>query len=856
MQKRNLNSPNRRRRLTVQPLESRQLLAADVPIGATPTDTGEFLLGTVTVTPVFFESDGSIDPNTQNWSAAEIDATLVKIRESVDWWTDLLATQTSVHSLEFVIDDTYARQPVATGYEPIDRSSSTFERYTGDWLTDLGYGDAPSIERAMHLFNDSQRVKHQTDWAFTMIVVDSSDDDGFFASGGFSGAFAYPGGLFYVVPSERPVSTYSHELGHLFWARDEYPGGGSWTDQRGYYNAQNLNAADNPTPGFVQEDSIMRGGTVATRAWNALESPESTLAMIGWRDSDNDGVFDVLDVPIELDAVGWFDPDTSMYSLRGSAAVATLANQNSAGNQSDITLSRVSELQYKLDDGNWQVALSPNAPQVDFDLQFQLDTAFEQIQWRAIDTANGAVSEILVSDQKTPVFSGVGGGYVYADANANGQHEWNERLLAGTPFVIRHSDGRELFRSQFNAADLPEGVIGSINGLTFTSLGDDTDGRAAVRETADGGVSVIHGYDSQYGEWNSNWGARQQLQVAGAESGGVVTVDFTGLDTGTYGLESGSYARMEAFDQQGNSLGRATSPLVLADQPGQLQIRDPLGRIASVKIYGHAETEIMVSAVAFGQSPETVTGPGGEFSLSGLADGSYTVELVSQELIYEFPTTPIPFQISGGSVGSLGFAASRIDSPRYNATLPGDVNGDLEVTPRDALTVVNDLGINGNRVLTAAETGGFYVDVNNDGMVSPLDALRVINLLQRRATGESEQPLHLTDSAHPTQSDWIANPLHQAAVDQVFLQNTPHLEPNGYQTPNRADSKMLNSAGADGSGQSLGGQQPDRTAWADILPTSRTESASDADGFTSEFLPKLSKIRREFAENDSSVELF
>ncbi len=48
----------------------------------------------------------------------------------------------------------------------------------------------------------------------------------------------------------------------MFWARDEYAGGGSSADRRGYYNTQNLNAADNPAQGFVQQPSIMATGSL------------------------------------------------------------------------------------------------------------------------------------------------------------------------------------------------------------------------------------------------------------------------------------------------------------------------------------------------------------------------------------------------------------------------------------------------------------------------------------------------------------------------------------------------------------------------------------------------------------------
>ena len=48
-----------------------------------------------------------------------IEAALDKVHSGVNWWTQALDQLGTVHSLEFVIDETFARQPVATGYEPI-----------------------------------------------------------------------------------------------------------------------------------------------------------------------------------------------------------------------------------------------------------------------------------------------------------------------------------------------------------------------------------------------------------------------------------------------------------------------------------------------------------------------------------------------------------------------------------------------------------------------------------------------------------------------------------------------------------------------------------------------------------------
>ncbi|MCC9599648.1 dockerin type I domain-containing protein [Stieleria sp. JC731] len=759
-----------RRQLLFQLCEQRQLMAADMPYGATPTDTGEFLLGTVTVTPVFFESDGSIDPDTENWDEQEIDATLAKIQDSVDWWSDLLATKTSVHSLDFVIDDTYARTPVSTGYEPISRSSQTFQRYVGDWLTDLGYGDAPSIERAVHLFNDSQRQTYQTDWAFTIFVVDASeDDDGFFAQGGFIGAFAYAGGLFMVIPNGRPTSTFSHEMGHIFWARDQYPGAGSWTDQRGYYNAQNYNASDNPTPGFIQQPSIMRGGSASVDAFNQLITEPSALAMIGWQDTDGDGIFDVADVPLILNAVAYYDTTTSSYRVQGEASVDTLANQNSEGMQSDITLARVRELQYQIDNGGWQSLLQTDDTNVSFDLEIAADSE-SYIEFRAIDTATGITSEVLTANRMAAAFTGQGGVYAFLDSNLNGVRDESEPLFIDANLELKLADGSDLHYDSLAAAALDTGILDPNSDLDLTAIGDNVDGRVAVfASTSDPAAGqVFQAYDSSKNKWKDSFGDDRQLQATSENSTGIVTIDFTATDLGTYGLQSGSYARVEAFDSDGNRLDRVTSALVLAGESGQVVVEDSLGRISKVVVYGHAETQILINGIHFGSESGRTSSADGLFSLDKIAAGSYQIQTGSPNLTYQFAGDEISIEIDE-STGSIALPVVRVDSPRFNTAMPGDVNGDGLVSVRDALVVINDLGRLGFRTLTSDELTGFDVDVNNDGIVSPSDALRVINMLAiLEAEGESVVSSTTSLSSDSSSKTSSENGVDSQAADFLF----------------------------------------------------------------------------------------
>ena len=85
-----------RRRLGVESLEQRQLLAG-LPFGAHAHDTGEFMLGDVVVTLVAMESDGSLDPNLEDWNQEHLDEVTSRVAEGLAWWEDTLEVYTPIH---------------------------------------------------------------------------------------------------------------------------------------------------------------------------------------------------------------------------------------------------------------------------------------------------------------------------------------------------------------------------------------------------------------------------------------------------------------------------------------------------------------------------------------------------------------------------------------------------------------------------------------------------------------------------------------------------------------------------------------------------------------------------------------
>ncbi|KLU02987.1 Vanadium chloroperoxidase [Rhodopirellula islandica] len=746
-----------RRPLTLQTLETRRVMTAGIPVGATTSDTAEFFLGRVAVTPIFLDSTGQTDTKTQNWTAGEIDEVMSKITTGLNWWTEALDRLDTVHSLEFVIDDTYAENPLQIPIEPIDRTSNSYSTYVGQFLDDTGIDASLSLDEGMFAFNASQREAFDTDWAFSLFISDASDDaDGYYASGGsFSGAFAFPGGLYVVAPSTRPAQTFAHEISHIFWGLDEYSGGGSYDQSRGYYNTPNDNAEDNPAPGFTQQPSIMAGGNNLVNGYQNFVSPETTFAMIGWQDSDGDGIFDVLDVPLNFDGSGHYDSQTNEFHFRGEASSATLINQNSSGPQSDITLNVVSELQVSIDGGEWTTLQSPDSPTATFDFSIDVPPTMTSVSLRVIDAATGVTSQTLTGSRTTPLVSeSPVAGFVYFDENGDSNRSEFESLLAGIQLDVLAANGTELSSGSFDVADVSlDTDLLPTGGMTFAAIGDNVRTELQVQQdTRFVDEPLIHVMDQNFSRWWPGLDSRLGMEVTFDQPVGHVEVDLVGL-------QDDSYGRVEAYDAAGNLIMRVTTDIrntangsLSEGQNQTLTLVDPESRIARIEIAGHASTQIGVTGVRHGVEPQIVTDASGAFTQTNLADGQYQLHWQPTQVIHaiaDATITVVGGQITSGvtTAGDLvSVAATRVDSPRYNTDLGEDVNGDGVVTALDALQVINDLNANGDRTLTFAETTGSKIDVTNDGNVSALDALRVINKLNELDGGSEPSGEYIADA--------------------------------------------------------------------------------------------------------------
>ncbi|MBT7080554.1 MAG: hypothetical protein HN929_03670, partial [Chloroflexi bacterium] len=299
----------------------------------------EYMIGSVAVSVIFPESDGGIDTETEDWDQNRIDTCLAEITDGLTWWEN----QEPNANLSFTIESYGAK---ATSYEPITRDSADQNLWIPEIMAGLGYNSGTEFDR-VRSFNDAIRNQKNTDWVYTIFIVDSLNDaDGYFADNAI--AYAYYGGPFTVLSYDnagwgidRMDLVAAHETGHIFWATDEYTLPGQYA---GYLNVLEIDDA------------------ACMMNHNTLELCIATKGQIGWRDSDADSILDPIDTFPNSTLIPYSPDPASSNTLiyNGTAEDVPLANNNplnwNAGN--DVTINTITNVQYRIDGGNWQSTTS------------------------------------------------------------------------------------------------------------------------------------------------------------------------------------------------------------------------------------------------------------------------------------------------------------------------------------------------------------------------------------------------------------------------------------------------------------------------------------------------------------------
>ncbi len=355
---------------------------AQIPLNAQLKDQSAYALGTFELNVIFVESDGSIDPNQEDWTSDQIVEIQGEIDQAVGFWEGLTDALTPNAQLDIRVNYVADAVPLTTGYEPINRSSTGDSVWINQVMGDLGYQSSSKFTNVRN-FNQDRRIEAGTNWAATMFIVnDLVDEDNRFTNSFF--AYSHIGGPFMMLTyandgwrPDRFNQVLSHEMAHLFFGLDEYAAAGARTMQRsGYLNGFNGNAErdgngraiDPPMP-----DSLMIN--------NTLDLSEFTLAQVGIVDSDGDSIPDILDtVPLLSGDMLQSDSASGTFVFDGTAVVSPLDNRNTknsgfSNSGADMTINWILAAEFNHDDLGWQSFAALDGAYDDFGETLQLTLA-------------------------------------------------------------------------------------------------------------------------------------------------------------------------------------------------------------------------------------------------------------------------------------------------------------------------------------------------------------------------------------------------------------------------------------------------------------------------------------------------
>ena len=365
--------------------------------------TSEYMAGSVAVGIVLVESDGSVDPSTEDWTPDEKQQVFNEVVNAFNWWAELEPRA----NLSFVYDDHFSN-PLPTGVEPITRPYYDQQYWIGDAMSALGY-DASSYFARVRDYDNDLRTTYQTDWAFTIFVVDSStDSDNRFSDGYF--AYAYLGGPFMVLTygndgygTHNMDAVAAHEMGHIFNALDQYYDAHQpCTRRAGYLHVENQNSQYGDC--VSNESSIMRG-QVFPYAAGAIDP--YAAGQIGWRDSDGDDILDPLDTELPI-SIGSVSVESDSVTISGTTESIPYPSPS----RTSVTINTLTGVQYRIDGGEWQPAVADDGAfdgtTEDYHFTAHLPPGQHTLEVTAVDSA-GNVSDDGAAET-VPILDPVDGG--------------------------------------------------------------------------------------------------------------------------------------------------------------------------------------------------------------------------------------------------------------------------------------------------------------------------------------------------------------------------------------------------------------------------------------------------------------
>ncbi|MCI0450762.1 MAG: T9SS type A sorting domain-containing protein [Candidatus Latescibacteria bacterium] len=310
------------------------------PITRRINQNSEFLGGYILANFIFPESNGTRDANTESWSDEDLTVARAGGAAAMLNWQKF--TQMDIN---YVLSY-YDRIP--TGYEPIAHDMNTDERWIADTMRSMGWGTfSDNAQGIVHEFNESERAYWRTQWAVTSFIATSRNTPGNRFKSGTANytAYAFLGGPYMVEPFPAGSDpneigedlVYSqivnHEVGHLFWTLDEYPGSpGVCATRSGYLDHDNANVTMTD-PGGGQARCIPHIPCIMHTAARLNQNRpwcEYSKMHLGVGDDNLNGLPDIFEAEPEIT----FSPaapetlTTNTYTLRFKVKARAVPNRN------------------------------------------------------------------------------------------------------------------------------------------------------------------------------------------------------------------------------------------------------------------------------------------------------------------------------------------------------------------------------------------------------------------------------------------------------------------------------------------------------------------------------------------------
>ena len=294
------------------------------PVFGINDDTNnQFLAGKVAISVVFVESDGSIDPNQDDWTQQERDFAMQTVKDMEDRFVELAPAQAE---LQFIRNPAMNPITVTTGYEPVakhhtdHRDNGQMAEWTADVFEKLGSpklgSDWGSVQRQARKLNVQIRNSLNADFSIFILCMAGptpySMAFGEWASNGGAGGF---------TPTHRYYhkAVFMHELAHCFGANHCHQGSvlGGLPGPGGFLG---YDSGSSSPPCIMGSFGPPSGDQLCW--FNHI--PQGTQGQVGWTDLDQDGILDLLDTrpEIEFRTSGMVASDGLRHKLYGGPKLA------------------------------------------------------------------------------------------------------------------------------------------------------------------------------------------------------------------------------------------------------------------------------------------------------------------------------------------------------------------------------------------------------------------------------------------------------------------------------------------------------------------------------------------------------